>query len=51
MKRLEIDNKYYPMLSDNEYHDLEIINDVRNDFVHKFEPDLTSVSKKISSLK
>jgi len=33
MKRLEKDKKYYPMLSDDEYHDLETINDVRNDFV------------------
>jgi len=51
MKRLEKDKKYYPMLSDDEYHDLETINDVRNDFVHKFEPDLKSVTEKISSLK
>jgi len=51
IKRLEKDEKYYPVLSDDEYHDLEVINDVRNDFVHEFEPDLQSVTEKINSLK
>ena len=38
-------------LSDDEYHDLDLINEIRNDFSHEFKPDLAVISKKIFNLK
>ena len=39
------------LLSEEEYHDLDLINDIRNDFVHTFKPDLEEISKRILELK
>jgi len=39
------------LLSMDEHHDLEVINDIRNDFVHEFEPEMNSVTDKTNSFK
>jgi len=39
------------LLSDDEYNDLDLINQTRNDFVHTFKPDLEVVQERIFQLK
>jgi len=39
------------LLSGDEYHDLKLINDIRNDFVHTFKPDLKETHQRILKLK
>ena len=38
-------------LSADEYHDLDLINDTRNDFMHEFKPDLEIIHKRIMKMK
>jgi len=35
------------LFSDDEYNDLDLINDIRNDFVHEFRPDLQIINTRI----
>jgi len=35
------------LLSDDEYNDLDLINEIRNDFVHDLRPDLEIINQKI----
>ena len=43
--------KKLKILSDDEYHDLSLINNIRNKFVHNFKPDLKLISTKILRLR
>ena len=43
--------KELTILSDDEYHDLNLINQTRNEFTHKFKPDLQALAEKIFKLK
>jgi len=43
--------KTMELLSEDEYHDLDLINDTRNDFVHEFKPDLDQITKRIFQMK
>lgn len=43
----EINGNSYPMLSNDEFNDLDLINEIRNDFVHNLKPDLEIINQKI----
>lgn len=39
------------LLSKDEYHDLDLINETRNDFVHEFRPNLEGITERIFKMK